>query len=137
MLWDFPLRSLVSLRDRMIQFKLVHRACITPHRLQKINSVCSAKCWRYGASRGDFKHIFWTCPYIAIFWGEVVYLLNTITSAPIPVSMSVCLLGLVEATVRTVSDRVFLIQCYSMQEKPLQRTGRNLALLHFYIVNNW
>lgn len=29
--WDFPLRSLISLRDHMLQYKLVHRAYILRH----------------------------------------------------------------------------------------------------------
>lgn len=36
-IWDFPFSSLVSLRDRLIQFKIVHRAYFTPHRLHKMN----------------------------------------------------------------------------------------------------
>lgn len=39
--WGFPLPSLISLRDRMIKYKLVHRAYITPHRLKKINALQS------------------------------------------------------------------------------------------------
>lgn len=105
--WNFPLRSLISLRDHMIQYKLVHGAYIMPHRLKKINPVCSSEYWRCGMNQVDFKHIFWTCPYIAIFRVEVMDLLNSITSAPLPVSMSVCLLGLVETILPTMSERVF------------------------------
>lgn len=34
-IWDVPFCHLVSQRDRFIQFKLVHRAYFTPHRLHK------------------------------------------------------------------------------------------------------
>lgn len=36
-IWDFPYSSLVSLMDRLIQFKMVHHAYFTPHSLHKMN----------------------------------------------------------------------------------------------------
>ena len=39
---------------------------------------------------------------------EVVDLLNSITSAPLPVSMSVCLLGLVEDITPIETERIFI-----------------------------
>lgn len=41
---DFPFRSLVSIRDRLVQFKIVHRAYFTPHRLHLMNPAHSPEC---------------------------------------------------------------------------------------------
>lgn len=57
-IWDFPFKSLVSLRDRLIQFKLIHRTNFTPHRLHKMCSeYSSSECWRCGGTPGNFSHI--------------------------------------------------------------------------------
>lgn len=44
-IWDSPFNSLVSLRDRLIQFKIGHRAYYTPHIINKINSDSAPGCW--------------------------------------------------------------------------------------------
>ena len=37
-IWDFPFKILVSLRDRLIQYKIVHRAYLTPARVHRMRS---------------------------------------------------------------------------------------------------
>lgn len=43
-MWDFPFKILVSLRDRLIQYKILHRAYITPYRLHKMRTSLSSEC---------------------------------------------------------------------------------------------
>lgn len=95
-------QSLVSLRDHLIQFKLIHRAYYTPYRLQKMGSSFPPECWICGGTLGGFTHIFWTCPAITGFWEEVLYI-NLVSDIPLQPSMSVCLLGLVEQLIPTVA----------------------------------
>lgn len=80
-IWDFPFQSLVSLRDRLTQFKIIHRAYYTSYRLHKINPRLSLECWRCGGAPGDFTHIFWTYPAIEGFWEEVLYIWSSFWSA--------------------------------------------------------
>lgn len=101
--WDFPFSSLVSLRDRLIQFKIVHRAYFTPHRLHKMNPDSPLECWRCGGTPGDFTHIFWTCPAIVSYWREILDFITQITSVPLQPSMSICILGLTEQLIPTVA----------------------------------
>lgn len=66
-IWDLPFRSLVSL-----QFKVAHRAYLTPFRLHKTQSFHPPECWRYGDPLGIFCHIFWSCPAVTGFWADVL-----------------------------------------------------------------
>lgn len=106
--WDFPFRSLVSMRDRLIQFKIVHRAYFTPHRLHQMNPTCPSECWRCGISPGDFSHIFWHCPKIQRYWSEVLDTVNRVASTTLPHAMEVCLLGLIETLVPTMAKRTLV-----------------------------
>lgn len=45
----------------------------------------------------DFKHIFWTCLKIQIFWAEVTQFIAKLTTVAFPLSIEVCLLGLVSS----------------------------------------
>lgn len=106
--WDFPFSSLVSIRDKLVQFKIVHRAYFTPHRLHLINPAHSPKCWRCSYTPGDFSHIFWHCPKIQQFWGEVLGLINKIASTNLPLSMEICMLGLIKKLVPAVAKRTMI-----------------------------
>lgn len=103
--WDFPFRSLVSIRDRVVQFKIVHRAYFTPHRLHLMNPQHSPECWRCGSSPGDFAHIFWHCPKIQQYWREVLDLTNKVASTNLSPLMEICILGLLENVVPTIAKR--------------------------------
>lgn len=94
----FHLKSLY-LWDRVIQYKIVHRAYITPYRLHKIKTSLSLDCWRCAHAMGDFIHIFWSHSAFSVYWMQVPVLsvvqdLSGISIAPSP---QICLLGLVEA----------------------------------------
>lgn len=57
-IWDFPFRQLVSLRDCLIQFTIVHQAHYTPHRVHKMVQNALPDCWRYSHPRGDYTKGF-------------------------------------------------------------------------------
>lgn len=119
--WDFPFRSLVSICDRLVQFKIVHRAYFTPHRLHVMNSDHSSECWRCGTSPGDFSHIFWQCPKVQQYWGEVLNLTNKVALTNIPQTMEICLLGLIENLVPTIAKRTMIgLLFYARKNTALQ-----------------
>ena len=68
----------------------------------------SAECWRCGVSPGDFTHIFWTCPKIQQYWTEVLDLIGLVALITVPITMEVCLLGLIETLVPTVAGRTLI-----------------------------
>lgn len=74
---------LVSLRNRLIQYNIVHRAYLTPARVQRMRSSLSPKCWRCDHAPGDYIHIFWSCPVISVFWSQILTEVNELLSISI------------------------------------------------------
>lgn len=107
-MWDHPFKNLVSARDRLIQFKFLHRIYLTPARLSQIFPSSDGRCWRCILSPADAKHIFWDCPKISNFWREVTDCLTEVFHTQIPLTPRVCLIGLVEEVVPSLAHRTLL-----------------------------
>lgn len=107
-MWDHPFKHLVSARDRLIQFKFLHRIYLTPARLSRIYPSIDSKCWRCVHSPADAEHIFWGCPTIQNLWSEVTGCLSELLSIPVPLLPRVCLIGLVEEVVPSLAHRTLL-----------------------------
>lgn len=107
-IWHFSFKQLVSLRDCLIQFKVVHQAYYTPYRVHKMVPNTPPDCWRCSHSRGDFIDIFWSYPIIAEHWEAVVNVIQRVSSWNLSPSLRVCLLGLVEELAPTVAERTML-----------------------------
>lgn len=107
-LWTQPFKQLVSTRDRFIQFKFLHRSYYTPARLSKIFPTASVECWRCFHSPADAEHIFWHCPHVRRFWVDITSCIAELISVPIPTTVRVCLLGLVDDVVPTHAMRTML-----------------------------
>lgn len=56
-MWDHPFKHLLSARDRLIQFKFLHRIYHTPARLACIYPSATDKCWRC-SPRLQMQNIF-------------------------------------------------------------------------------
>lgn len=106
-MWDFPFKILVSLRDRLIQYKIVHRAYLTPSRLYKMMPSLSS-CWRCDHALGNYIHIFWSCPVINVYWSQILAEVNELLNVSIAPSSRICLLGWVEKLVPRVAERTLL-----------------------------
>lgn len=98
-IWTQPFKHLVSTRDRLMQFKFLHRSYYTPARLAKIFHIVSDECWRGSYSPTNAKHIFWKCPLVQQFWSEITSCILELLAVPIPMTMRVCLLCLVDEVV--------------------------------------
>lgn len=107
-LWDFPFKHLVSVRDKLIQFKIAHRAYFTPHRRHRMDSNITPTCWRYSHLTGDFIHVFWSCPAIAIYWQGVLYAIVSVVHISVPMSPRTYLLGLVKELAPKLATRILL-----------------------------
>ena len=57
--WGAAFQALVSTRDRLIHYKFLHRAYLTPARLARMFRGQGSACWRCSAPTADFMHIFW------------------------------------------------------------------------------
>lgn len=100
-LWTQPFRHLVSARDRLIQFKLLHRSYFTPARLGKIFHTVSAECWRY--SLLVLTTFSGGAPTSNNFGRKSLPVYRTL-----PMAMRVCQLGLVDNVVPSCALRTLL-----------------------------
>lgn len=138
-------RYVVSTTDRVIQFKILHRVYYTPARIPGIYGTNAAECWLCTTNHADFDHIFWQCQLIQEFWKGVTRTIQKLLSVPIPVTVSVCLLGLVEELVPRRAQRTMIsislfyarkaiLLCWKNPEPPTVSFWRNLIkkVLPFY-----
>lgn len=105
-MWDHTFGTLVS--ARLIQFKLLHRIYYTPERLAGIYGTDAGECWRCAHSPADFDHIFWHCQEIREFWTGVTCTVQSLLQIPIPLTVSVCLLGLLEGIALRRAQRTLI-----------------------------
>lgn len=115
----YHFKTLVLDRDCFIQFKLLHRVYYTLARLDKISSSSSAECRRCTSSPDGFDHVFCHCLKIQEFWQSVTRTLHELTALPIPLTISVCLLGLVEELAPLRAQRTFLFISLFHPQKPM------------------
>ncbi len=94
-----------SVRGRVIQLKILHRAYITPSRLKKIDSSASNLCWHECGQVGNLIHMLWLCPAVKLFWTEVCKLISVIIHVNIAPCPSVCLLGHRAVRLKTRQER--------------------------------
>lgn len=83
-------------------------ANFTPARLATIYPTISSECWRCGFSRAGAEHIFWECSHIKPFWERIVLCISDLLKIPIPNSIKVCLVGLVDEVVPSMALRTLL-----------------------------
>lgn len=107
-MWSHPFQHLIAARDKLIHFKFLHRIDYTPARLASIYSTVQAECWRCSFAPTAADHIFWSCPQIKQYWSGVTSCISEVLMTPIPMTVKVCLLGLVEEVVPSCAHRTLL-----------------------------
>lgn len=122
-IWTQPFKHFVCARDRLIQFQFLHRSYYTPARLAKIFPDVPAECWRCSHSPADADHIFWRCHQVQRFWSDLTSCIADSLSVPIPLTVKVCLLGLVDEVMPSRAMRTML--------SILLFYGRKAILLHW------
>lgn len=66
-----------------LNFKCLVRMYMTPDREHKCQKEISQFCWRGCKEIGSTAHIWWLCPEIRKFWGEVREIIKGITNRDI------------------------------------------------------
>lgn len=118
-IWDYPMQQLVSARDRLIQFKILHRVHFTPQKLHRIFPLHPFKCWCCTEHPATFIHVFWECPVIQLLLADVSKCICSVTTASMPLSIDVCILGLVHLLVmsRAMKTLLGLLLFYAHKSK--------------------
>lgn len=93
-IWRNITKICKSVRLRMIQFKTLHRAYVTPAKLKKIDTQASDLCWGGCGNRGTLIHMLWQhCPDIKNFWTQIIRLISELLNINFSLSPATCLLG--------------------------------------------
>ncbi len=83
-----------NLAHRLIHFKIIHRAYITPYKRFKMKLQSNSNCHICNtASSGTFLHMFWACPFIISLWTHVNLVLSSLLRIDWSVNPSLCRLN--------------------------------------------
>lgn len=91
-------------RHKLLQFNLIHRVYLTPHRLHKISNKYSDCCPRCTTEIGTLFHMFWTCKCLEQYWRSILDIVKGIVGVEIPATPRLTLLG--DLSVFPVDTRV-------------------------------
>ena len=91
---EFRLFSSKCVRLRIIQFKILNRAYITPVTQSKMDKKHQDLCWHECGKRGTLLHLLWECPAVKTLWSEVIAFMSESLNVNLPVGPNICLLGL-------------------------------------------
>ncbi|XP_041444380.1 uncharacterized protein LOC121402175 [Xenopus laevis] len=97
---------LISTRDRLISFKILHLYYYSPKRLNRIFPNKSPLCPRCSCPSADFLHVLWVCPKVQNFWSRVVQCLSDYLDLPQVISPEACILGVVDDLVPQKYTRI-------------------------------
>ncbi len=68
-----------NLAHRLIHFKVIHRAYITPYKRFKMKLQSNLNCHICNTtSSGTFLHMFWECPVVISLWTHVNLVLSSL-----------------------------------------------------------
>ncbi len=82
-----------NLAHRLIHFKVIHRANITPYKRFKMKLQSNLNCHICNTtSSGTFLHMFWECPVVISLWTHVNLVLSSLLQIDWSVNPSLCLL---------------------------------------------
>ncbi len=83
-----------NLAHRLIHFKVIHRAYITPYKRFKMKLQSNLNCHICNTtSSGTFLHMFWECPVVISLWTHVNLVLSSLLRIDWSVNPSLCLLN--------------------------------------------
>ncbi len=83
-----------NLAHRLIHFKVIHRAYITPYKRFKMKLQSNFNCHICNTASSDtFLHIFWECPVVISLWTHVNLVLSSLLRIDWSVNPSLCLLN--------------------------------------------
>jgi len=78
---------------RELKWKTITRFFRTPEIVAKLGPTYSNLCWRNCGRAANHTHIFWLCPKLNAYWGEVFDALKQICQQDIHMTPTVALLG--------------------------------------------
>lgn len=122
---DTMVPSMISARDKMLQFNFLHRIYYTPKRLHKMGRRESPECPQCNAEVGDFFHMVWTCPRVMSYWRAILTYMEEKIGLPNIYSPARCLLGDLEEEELSTSQKTLLRRVFCYAKKALALRWKN------------
>ena len=95
-------------RFKLISFYTLHRAYLSPDKINKYFHRSDARCPRCSVENANFLHMIWNCPHNTDYWQEVSDTLARITERAIPCTPLSCLLHDFSHTAKNKTTSKFL-----------------------------
>ncbi len=106
-----------NLAHRLIHFKVIHRAYITPYKRFKMKLQSNLNCHICNTtSSGTFLHMFWECPVVISLWTHVNLVLSSLLRIDWSVNPSLCLLNDDSGLCISSMQREYCCWFYSCEE---------------------
>lgn len=119
---DTMVTSMISARDKLLQFNYLHRIYYTPEGLHKMGRRESPECPRCNAEVGSFFHMVWQCPRVVSYWRTILTYMEERLELPNIYSLARCLLGDLEEEELPTSQKTLLriVFCYAKKALALK-----------------
>uniref|UniRef100_A0A8C5M042 Reverse transcriptase domain-containing protein n=1 Tax=Leptobrachium leishanense TaxID=445787 RepID=A0A8C5M042_9ANUR len=98
-----------SMTIREQNCKLFLRWYMTPAQLHRISPSEPASCWRCLGDKGDYLHIWWSCPRLRSYWGEVAAHIKEITGSDLTFEPASYLLNMLQYSTDTFKNSLLAI----------------------------
>lgn len=102
----FTHKSSICAKIQETNYKILTRWYRTPSVLKKFYPTTSDICWRCTQNKGTLLHIFWSCPRIKAFWGEVRRIIQKFTDRKVPDNPAYFLLHVTDTPARVYKKSV-------------------------------
>lgn len=93
-IWDNAKKITVCNRTRAMQFKILHRAHVSPVRLSKYRKDVSPFCLKCRTEIGDLTHCFWSCAKIQKYWSSILFEMQKVLKVDLELDPVSLVLGL-------------------------------------------
>ena len=91
---ESPTKVPRNARFKLIQFYIIHRAYLTPEKINRYFHKTDATCPRCDKLDADLLHMFWYCPRVRQYWLEITTKLSHCTERQVTHTWEMCILGL-------------------------------------------
>lgn len=120
--WEEACSSLLTvspaINNKLIQLYMLHQSYLSPVRLHAMHRIPAPGCTRCTHQRADFNHM-WLCPVIAGYWKRVLAVLSQILSVPVPCTLQICLLGILDEEQWPKFTRILLRETLFLARKAI------------------
>lgn len=104
-IWLYAKQIYVCTRTREIQFKIIHRFHISPHRRHCFNSSLSPMCLKCKIEIGTLTHCLWSCNRLQRYWALVAGEMEKIFNVHLDLDPVSLLLGIPNGLIDTSAGR--------------------------------